>query len=132
MITIRKYRKSDWHMIDGWWKESGEIGPIPSMYPEESSFVAEIDGVPCLAVALYLTNTPALCYAENFIGKPGSQGSARKHAAMLLSDHIAKVAKALGYERIMAMSDKEVLANRYFELGFDPTLSGVTTLVRRL
>lgn len=130
-ITIRHYKSSDWKMVEKWWGLSGELAPEPEMMPTESSFIAEVDGCPALAVALYLTNTPSLAYAENFIGNPEVKGPKRSQAAHVLSDHIAAFAYSKGYRRILCMTEKPVLKSRYMELGFTPTLDGITTFVRR-
>lgn len=130
MITIRPYRKDDWAQVDSWWKESGEIGPLETMMPLESSFIAEIDGTPALAVTLYLTNTPELCYVENFIGNPALKGGERRLATYMLLEHITKFANLLGYKRLICMTEKPILVERYKEIGFTPTLSGVTTFAR--
>lgn len=130
MITIRSYTSADWKMIKEWWHLSGEVGPFESMMPLDSSFVAELDGSPALAVALYLTNMPEAAFVENFIGNPEVKGEKRKEASQLLADHIARFAKQRGYKCLVCMTEKDVLKKRYVELGFNPTLSGVTTFVR--
>lgn len=130
MITIRHYTKADWQMIEDWWKASGEIAPLPSMMPLESSFVAEINNEPALAVAVYLTNTPALAYVENFIGNPKTKGEERKQASHVLAAHLCSFAKARGYQRLLCMTEKPILMAHYHKLGFTPTLGGVTTFVR--
>jgi hypothetical protein len=129
-ITIRDYTDEDWSVIDSWWKSSGEVGPLQSMMPPDSSFIAEIDCVPALAVCLYLTNTKEICYVENFIGNPDLKGNFRKLATAILLDHITLFANRLGYKRLICMTEKPVLVERYKEIGFIPTLSGVTTFVR--
>lgn len=130
MIEIRPYFAEDWNEILAWWKASGETPPLPTMMPLESSFVAEVDGRPALAVALYLTNTPELAYVENFIGNPQAKGVARREAAYALSHHIANFAKGRGFRRLMCLTEKPALKTRYMELGFHPTLGGVTAFVR--
>jgi hypothetical protein len=132
MMKIREYQTSDWPVVKSWWKASGEMAPLPDMMPEESSFVAEVDHVPALAVAIYLTNTKELAYVENFVGNPAMSGKKRREAALILSDHIAKFAKGRGFKRLMCMTEKKPLVGRYKELGYKPTLGGVTTLVREL
>lgn len=129
-ITIRNYSNTDYPMIESWWLECGEIAPLPGMMPEESSFVAEIDGVPALAIALYTTNTFELAYLENFIGNPAMRGEVRQKAASELVEHTVADAKRRGYKRLMCMTEKSILTSRYSQLGFYPTLCGVTTLVR--
>lgn len=131
MVEIRPYFADDWGEIERWWKASGELPPLPTMMPLESSFIAEIDNKPALAVALYLTNTPELAYVENFIGNPKAKGVARREAAYALAHHISAFAKSRGFQRLMCLTEKPILAKRYQELGFHPTLGGVTAFVRR-
>lgn len=130
MIEIRPYFADDWEEVEGWWKASGEIPPLPTMMPLESSFIAEIDEKPALAVALYLTNTPELAYVENFIGNPAVKGGLRREAALALSHYIATFAKQRGFKRLMCLTEKPALKTRYMELGYHPTLGGVTAFVR--
>lgn len=132
MTMIRNYQASDWMLVSDWWAQSGEIGPLPTMMPIDSSFVAEVHGKPALAVAVYLTNSPEIAYCENFIGNPEFRGSERRLAAQHLSEHVANFVRGRGYKRLICMTEKPVLMGRYKELGFSPTLSGVTTLVRVL
>lgn len=132
MITIRPYRNEDFAEIQSWWAAAGEVAPLPGMMPEESSFIAEIDGVPALAVAIYLTNTPELAYIENLIGNPILKGPDRQQAMKFLVGHFCQFAKSHGHKRLLCMTEKDKLVSRYSELGFSPTLGGVTTLVRSL
>lgn len=129
-ITIRPYKKEDWEMVAWWWNTSGEVSPLETMMPLDSSFIAEIDGVPALAVCLYLTNTPEVAYVENFIGNPELKGVSRVSASHVLLDHISKFASDLGYKRILCMTEKDVLKNHYQKLGFTKTLDGVATFVK--
>lgn len=131
MVKILPYFATDWPKIEAWWKASGETAPLATMMPLESSFVAYVDGTPALAVALYLTNTPQIAYVENFIGNPECKGAERREAAKVLSDHIAAFAKQRGFASLMCMTEKQPLKQRYMELGFQPTLGGLTAFVRR-
>ncbi|MES2355615.1 MAG: hypothetical protein V4568_14695 [Pseudomonadota bacterium] len=129
-ISIRPYHEADWRMVDEWWGSTGEVHPLPSMMPTDSSFIAEVGGVPALAVTVYLTNSTEVAYVENFIGNPSLSGESRRAAASVLADYISVFAKSLGHKRLVCMTEKESLVKRYKELGFIPTLSGVTALMR--
>lgn len=131
-LSVRPYLNSDWEMISRWWVESGEVGPpLKAMMPLESSFIAELDGVPAVAVALYLTNS-IVVYAENFIGNPHLKGDNRCMSSSYLADYVAEHCKSLGYRCIFCLTEKPALVKKYEALGFKPTLRGVTTLVRSL
>ena len=119
-------------MIHEWWEKSGETGPFEVMMPLDTSFIAEVAGEGACAVTLYLTNSPAVVLVDNFIGNPEMDRRERRAAAVRLSNFIAGYAKKRGYLALMCMTDKHVLEKRYSELGFKPTLKGVTTMVRSL
>ncbi len=132
MVLIRPYKASDFPTVSGWWTAAQEGQLLPGMMPEESSFIAEIDGKPTLAVSVLLTNSPTVAYTEYFIGSPDSRGAARREAALMLSDHIAAFAKSRGYKNLLCISYRAPLVGRYEELGYVKTLEGVSTFVRPL
>lgn len=130
-FRIRRYSYSrDWKTILGWWRDSGEVPPLPQMMPEESSFVAEVDGQLALAVTVYLTNTHEVAYVENFIWSQSLRGRTRRAGARTLCEHISRYARERGYLRLVCMSEKASLQHWYQDLGFTPTVRGVTTFVR--
>lgn len=129
-INIRNYKKNDWPMVKGWWDVQKEYAPLETMMPTNSSFIAEIDGNPALAVCLYLTNTPEVCYVENFVGNPELKGLVRKEATKILLNHITKFAFDRGYKRLLCMSEKPVLKAHYESIGFTRTLDGVATFIK--
>lgn len=132
MIQIRNYKKEDFEMVKSWWDAAGEVAPLPDMMPEESSFIAEIDGRPALAISLYLTNTPEICYVENFIGNPDLKGLSRNSASHLLINHIEKFASSLGYKRLICLAHKEQLKNHYQKLGGVKTLDNLASFAKEI
>lgn len=132
MISVRRYEDKDWEMVLGWWNDAKEYPPTKDMMPLESSFIAEEDGTPMLAATVYLTNTKELAWAENFIGNPNLKGEKRREASEILAEFVFTFTKELGYKKIMCLTEKPVLVTRYKELGFLPTLSGLTALIRSL
>lgn len=129
-ITIRPYESKDWNMVLSWWEMQKEYPPIETMMPLNSSFIAELDGNPALAVCLYLTNTPEVCYVENFVGNPEFKGPVRKQATVILLDHISNFAHSLGFKRLLCMSEKPILKSHYESIGFTRTLDGVATFTK--
>lgn len=129
-ITIRPYESKDWPMVLSWWEMQKEFAPLETMMPIDSSFVAELDGNPALAVCLYLTNTPEVCYVENFVGNPEFKGPVRKEATKILLDHISSFAHFLGFKRMMCMTEKTILKTHYESIGFTRTLDGVATFIK--
>ncbi len=130
-IRIRNYKDEEFKTIDSWWRSAGELGPIPGMLPEETTFVLEFEGEPTLCISLYTTNSKEVSYAENLIGNPKMK-SVRKALAPQLLDHVFKVAKSLGYRRVICLAPNEQLARRYTEYGFNKTMSGLTGLSKEL
>lgn len=131
-IAVRPYRESEFRMIEAWWHEQNEVAPLPSMMPIDSSFIAEIDGKPALAITIYLTNCKEVAYLENFVGNPAMKGSDRRVASHILLDHVQKFAKARGFRNLLCMAHKPQLERRYVELGYRQTLGGVSTFLRNL
>lgn len=130
IITIRLYNPEDWKMVKSWWDIQNEFAPLETMMPLNSSFIAEIDEVPALAVCLYLTNTPEVAYVENFVGNPELKGTSRKEATNILLNHITKFAFEMGYKRLLCMSEKPILKAHYEKIGFTKTLDGVATFIK--
>jgi len=129
-ITVRPYKKEDWQMIKSWWDHAKEFAPIEEMMPLDSSFIAEINGRPALAVCLYLTNIPTAAYVENFIGNHEFRGQLRNDATIILLDHLGKFAKSLGYKILVCMTEKPILKAYYEKIGFTKTLDGVATFAK--
>lgn len=132
LLTIRAYKKNDWPLVKQWWALSKEVAPLETMMPTESSFVAEIDGNPALAVTVYLTNTPEVTYVENFIGNPEYRGETRKKLTEMLLACLGDFVSRLGYRRLLCMSEKPELKNYYKEIGFTKTLDGVATFTKEV
>lgn len=132
MYIIRNYKHSDFSLLDNWWKSYNEMGPIPEMMMEDTSFVLEINGVPALSITVYFTNCKEVAYIENFIGNPDLEGSLRKEASQCLLNHVYKFAKDKEYKRLVCFCYKDKLVKRYEELGVVRTLSGLHSFVKEL
>jgi len=133
MITIRNYKDEDFQMISEWWNEAKELGPLPGMMPEESSFVLEWDGNPIAALTALETNTKSISYIEGFIGNPKPEfKSIRKELAPLLWNHAFNYLKNKGFERTICYAGNEKLIQRYEQFGMTALSSGYTALAREL
>ena len=128
---IRNYRKEEFEMINSWWKAAKEIGPLPDMLPEESTFILEMEKQPALCVTVYLTNSKEIAYIENFIGNPELKGI-RSYMVPKLFDHICKFARERGYRRLVALASNEKLVSRYQEIGLTETVKGLTSFAKEL
>jgi hypothetical protein len=130
-VRIRNYKDDEFKMIDSWWKSANELGPIPGMLPEETTFVLEFEGEPALCITLYTTNSKEVAYLENFIGSPKLKG-VRKALAPQIIDHASRFAKSRGIRRLVCLAPNEKLEGRYTELGFTKTVKGLTALTKEL
>lgn len=131
-MTIRNYKKEDYPLIKSWWDRAKEIAPYPSMMPEESSFVLELEGKPILAITLYLTNSVQIAWIDNLIGNPEITGNKRREATKMLVKYVEDFAREKGYKSTLCFSEKDKLVNYYQTLGYHPTLRNVTTLIKEL
>lgn len=128
-IRICSIAKSQIAMIQEWWLDHAEAEIPAGFFPLNSTWIAEIDGVPALSVSLYLTNAD-VCYVENFIGNPTSVGPARREATERLLAYITRKASEFGYTRMVCLAPNEKLREYYKKIGFTETGTGLTSLVK--
>jgi hypothetical protein len=131
-FTIRPYSKTDFAMLDQWWRTSGELGPLETMIPPESTWVLEIDKRPALSVSVIRTNVREYCYVENFIGNPELKGPLRKEATLSLLQYIQNYARERGYRRMLCLAHRGPLKARYQEIGFTQTLDNVASFSKEI
>lgn len=129
---VRLYVPGDFPMITKWWEMSGELGPLEGMLTKDSTFICYVGDTPGLCVTLYLTNSPDVCYVENFVGNPEVRGALRRDASLYLSNYIAAFAQSKGYRFLLCLAHKEPLKQRYEELGFTRTLDNLSSFLRIL
>lgn len=132
MFRVRGFKRHEYEIIKGWWDAAGEVAALPGMMPEESTFVVEFDQIPMAAITVYLTNTKEVAYLENLVGNPKFKGPIRRQGVAQLVRYAESFARSLGYKRLLCMSEKGKLKERYQELGYTPTLSDITTMVREI
>lgn len=130
MFNIRPYKSSDYEMIKSWWIDHNEPFPPKDCMPEDTTFILEIKDVPSLSICLYLTNCKGVAYLENFISNPNNKSTGISSGVLV--EHAISYAKLLGYKRILCLTDKDSLKNRYQKLGMKHSLSNLHSLVREL
>lgn len=116
--------------LKGWWSQRDEAGPTLQMIPE-TSYIMYCDNKPILFISLIMTNTEVI-WLENLIGNPEYKGQKRKECANLFLSYIENVAKTNNKKRFFCMSANEKTTQRYIELGFQQTLSNVSTFIRSI
>jgi hypothetical protein len=131
-MVIRPYLPTEFEMVRRWWLAHGEVPPLPDMLPPDSTFILELHRQPALCVSLYLTNSPEICYVENFVGNPELKGEARREGTEKLLAHLEMVARGRGYRRLICLGHKPELKKRYQEIGFTPTVDNITGFAKEL
>jgi hypothetical protein len=125
---IEQFTSADYPMIQSWWKTANEIAPELHMIPS-TTYVMYCDDQPILSVSLIMTNIP-LSWIDNFIGNPELKGPTRKECVSILLNHLSKVAKEYGKERLFCMSMNDKTTKRYIDLGFKQTANQISTFVK--
>lgn len=131
-MTVKPYEPTLFPEVLSWWLAHGEVAPNEAMLPPESTFVAWQADAPVAALTVYLTNSTFIAYLENLVSAPGLPREARRRAVEALVAHAEAFARERGVKALLCMSEKDKLAARYEELGYTPTLRGVTTLAKYL
>jgi len=129
MYKVRNYKAEDYQMVKGWWDASKEAAPGPELLPLDSTLVLEIDGVPSVCVALFLTNSKEMCLMEGFISKPDLPKAIRNDAVQTMFDSACLFAKKLGYKKVITLAYVDKIKTRCVELGFTKTLDNLSSFV---
>lgn len=129
-MNIRLYNKNDYQMIKGWWVDSNECPPLEDMLTEDSTFILEMHGKARMCISVYITNSKAVAYLENFVKDPGFKDS--NACSKILVEHAEKFAKDKGYKYLMCLSYKEKLKSRYEKLGYFRTLNNLSSFCKEL
>lgn len=127
-MKIRPYTPEDFEVVKSWWGQE-----LPrEVYPLESTFVAECDGLPRLVVAIYYTNCPLVAFMEGFCGDPEFRGEKRKELGQTLLTHCESVAREKGFKRLIGQSANPKLTKRWQELGFVMQVEQMSSLVKEI
>lgn len=129
MYHIRKYNREDFNLLEGWWKQAGEPGPLPTMMLEDSSFIIEKKTIPVYTLTVYLTNCKEVAYLENFARNPEVKD---EEAGRLLVDYVCNFTKNLGYKRVICLTYKHKLIKQYEKYGMKRVLDHITGFNKEL
>jgi hypothetical protein len=130
-MNIRMYTPRDYEMLASWWKEQGEQAPIREDLPLDSTFILEADNLPLFSICAYMTNVKGLSYLENFVGNPSYKKDRKKYAEFIVN-YACDFLRDKGYLRVVCLSNKHKLMNRYQELGMTKTADGISAFARTL
>lgn len=126
-MVVRNYNEeTDYATLVSWWKEQGLAPAWKALLPE-TTYIAEIDGVPVVAASLFLMNVPDAAMMENLIGNPSYKGKGRREAAQAVLAHAEGEARKRGYRTLVLFTAEDRLKDLYRGVGFQETLTNVTT-----
>ena len=133
-FTIRNYCAQEYEEIFSWWFRRNEPGPEPDMLPEESTFIIEIDGRAAYCVTVYVLNTKAVAWVDNFVRNPAIVGpkALLREAVAALQSHLEHFARERGIRRLFCFSYQDALKKRYAEIGYRETLGQVSTFIKEV
>lgn len=131
-IEIRPFRGSDFEPICSWWISAHEQPPLSGMMISDGTFVLELDDRPVMTLTAFKTQSKEIAYFEGYCRSPDLDRSLSQELGHFLWNHGYQYFKDQGFKRVIAMTDKVALKNRYIELGMDLNLSGLYSLGRVL
>lgn len=133
-MNIRPYNEDvDYDEVCRWAKElSNEVVPRRDQFSTTSFMLVDEGENPLIVVSVLLTNAKRYCIPECLLTNPDYSPSVIKEGIELLSSYIDAFAKALEYTGVFCIAPNEILMRRYRSLGFRPTLTGVTTMMKEL
>ncbi len=130
-ITIRPYTDADFDLVITWWAHHNEPGPAPGMMNKHCTFMLDMAGVPVMTLtALYTPTT--IAYLEGFCASPLIDKETRNDCSLAIWDHAIKFLKGLHTTRIVVLTDKLPLVERYQELGMELQRGGFFILGKDL
>ncbi len=132
MIKIRPYQESDFEEICSWWKRHGETPPLPGMMVEEGTFVLEKDDKPVMTLTVLMTQTREISYFEGYCKSPELPKRMSNELGKILWQHGFQYLKERGFKRVIILTDKDALSDRYERLGMSKNMSGIHALGRVL
>lgn len=130
-INIRKYNKQDFELIQSWWKVLDK-GLSEHTYPEESSYILEINNIPLACASLYLMNSPIACMMENLISDPNSEIDNKSKYINQFILFLEETAKKQGYISIIAMTYVDKLKDKYSTLGYKKITENLIVFAKSL
>lgn len=130
-INIRQYNKEDFSLVKSWWALLDK-GLSEYTYPEESSYILEINNKPLACASLYLMNSPIACMMENLISDPKSEIENKSTYINNFMSFLEQKAKDRGYISIIAMTYVDKLKDKYSTLGYKKITDNLTVFAKSL
>lgn len=130
MDRIRLINKRDTQMLAFWWATTGTVIDPSCLYPPNTSYIYERDGIPLYAVALQVITGIPRAYIEGFIRNPSSPSS--KAAVKALQEHLDKEAKRLGITMVFATTKDKAVHSIHKQLGYEPVPLILYNSIRRI
>ena len=117
---------NEWLVEYGW-----PVGIDQSWVPEDTGYLAVLDGVNMASLFLYITNSKTAILGYPIANPFVSRDLSRAGVGYLIEKTIS-IAKEDGCERIITYMGNKSMTERYLDHGFVVGDKGVTNLVRSL
>lgn len=109
---VEKFKASHYQKLHLWWSKR-KLEPVPYNLLPKIGYVVD----DCVAGFLYQTDS-TLCFMDSFISNPSASKSERELALDSLERELIKIAKLLGFEKIIAMTKHEKMKSRAQARGY--------------
>lgn len=109
---VRDFRKEDYELVCGWWKQH-KFPPPPLDLLPATGYIAD----EAAAAWLYLSNTP-VAWLEFTVVDPNAEKAVRHEAIDKLLRNIFARAKAIGNKIIFAAASEPSYCHRLKNMGF--------------
>lgn len=132
-LKIRLYTDSDHKEIVSWCKKMGTTPPREELMTQDSTFILERRGEAWVCVTVYQMPIKAFAWVEHLSSNPDlPSGKERKMAVGYLQEFLEGWARKRDYKALWCMAKNVKLAERFEEMGYKETYSGIKTLIKRL
>lgn len=128
-LKIRNYKQEDYKEISQWTKDMPVIGE--DLLSKSSTFVLEMNEIPVFALTVYFTNCKEICFLDNFVGNPAMKNERKEHTQLLFT-YAEKLAKELGYKRVVCFSNIPKLISKYETFGYSKIMNDTCVLGKGL
>lgn len=130
-MDIRPYVPQDFATINEWCKAANVVTLTEDTLPW-STFIHDYKGQAAVSLSLILSNAKEYAYLEYAIGNPEIKKDIRRELFSNLVKYIERVAKQMGYKKLVCLAPHPKLEAYYSTLGYQPNLKGLTAMIKEL
>lgn len=119
MISFREYNYfKDYRMLEAWYSHYDLTCPLESMFPKESTYIAEYNNRPMACLSILYTNINALAFIDNLVSDPRANKKDKGYAVKMLLEYAAKLARSNKVNYLMGLTVHDEIAEHVKEYGY--------------